>query len=159
MATFTNQATLTYNGGTASSNITTGELLEVLTATKTAVVPTYRSGRPITYLITLVNAGTADLTGLTVADDLGGYTFNGATVYPLAYSRKFNGLFVETLGYPEMGDLTVMDSDEITAGLLAAFGKRSDLKKRIEQIDRQIVGPEKERMIGKLSEYILRNEF
>lgn len=71
MATFTNQATLTYNGGTASSNITTGELLEVLTATKTAVVPTYRSGRPITYLITLVNAGTADLTGLTVADDLG----------------------------------------------------------------------------------------
>ena len=86
MATFTNQATLTYNGGTASSNITTGELLEVLTATKTAVVPTYRSGRPITYLITLVNAGTADLTGLAVADDLGGYTFNGATVYPLAYT-------------------------------------------------------------------------
>ena len=43
--------------------------------------------------------------------------------------------------------------------LLAAFGKRSDLKKRIEQIDRQIVEPEKERMIGKLSEYILRNEF
>ncbi|MFR2859785.1 MAG: polysaccharide pyruvyl transferase family protein [Alistipes ihumii] len=83
---------------------------------------------------------------------------SGVPVYPLAYSRKFNGLFVETLGYPEMGDLTVMDSDEITAGLLAAFG-RSDLKKRIEQIDRQIVGPEKERMIGKLSEYILRNEF
>ena len=50
------------------------------------VVPTYRSGRPITYLITLVNAGTADLTGLTVADDLGGYTFNGATVYPLSYT-------------------------------------------------------------------------
>ena len=84
---------------------------------------------------------------------------SGVPVYPLAYSRKFNGLFVETLGYPEMGDLTVMDSDEITAGLLAAFGKRSDLKKRIEQIDRQIVEPEKERMIGKLSEYILRNEF
>ena len=80
-------------------------------------------------------------------------------VYPLAYGRKCDGLFVETLGYPEMGDLTVMDSDEITAGLLAAFGKRSDLKKRIEQIDRQIVGPEKERIIGKLSEYILRNEF
>lgn len=84
---------------------------------------------------------------------------SGVPVYPLAYSRKFNGLFVETLGYPEMGDLTVMDSDEITAGLLAAFGKRSDLKERIERIDRQIVGPEKERMIGKLSEYILRNEF
>ena len=46
MATFTNQATLTYNGGTASSNITTGELLEVLTATKTAVVPPTAAGVP-----------------------------------------------------------------------------------------------------------------
>ena len=86
MATFTNQATLTYSGGTTSSNITTGELLEVLTASKTAVVPTYRSGRPITYLITLVNSGAAALNGLTVTDDLGGYAFNGGTVYPLAYT-------------------------------------------------------------------------
>lgn len=86
MATFTNQATLTYTGGSASSNVTTGELLEVLTAAKTAVVPTYRTGRPITYLITLVNSGSAALTGLTLTDDLGGYAFNGNTVYPLAYT-------------------------------------------------------------------------
>lgn len=86
MATFTNQATLTYSGGTTSSNITTGQLLEVLTASKTAVVPTYRTGRPITYLITLINSGAAALTGLTVTDDLGGYAFNGNTVYPLAYT-------------------------------------------------------------------------
>ena len=31
MATFTNQATLTYNGNVASSNITTGEIVDVLT--------------------------------------------------------------------------------------------------------------------------------
>ena len=86
MATFTNQATLTYSGGTANSNITTGQLLEVLTASKTAVVPTYRTGRPITYLITLINSGAAALTGLTVTDDLGGYVFNGNTVYPLTYT-------------------------------------------------------------------------
>ena len=86
MATFTNQATLTYSGGTANSNITTGQLLEVLTASKTAVVPTYRTGRPITYLITLINSGAAALTGLTVTDDLGGYAFNGNTVYPLTYT-------------------------------------------------------------------------
>lgn len=36
MATFTNQATLTYNGGTVNSNIVTGELVQVLTASKTA---------------------------------------------------------------------------------------------------------------------------
>ena len=29
MATFTNQATLTYNGGTVNSNIVTGELVQV----------------------------------------------------------------------------------------------------------------------------------
>ena len=86
MATFTNQATLTYSGGVTNSNITTGQLLEVLTASKTAVVPSYRAGRPITYLITLVNSGAAALTGLTVTDDLGGYAFNGSTVYPLSFT-------------------------------------------------------------------------
>ena len=38
MAVFTNQATLTYNGNVINSNITTGEILEVLSATKTAVI-------------------------------------------------------------------------------------------------------------------------
>ena len=37
MATFTNQATLSYQGGQTSSNITTGQLLESLAVTKTAV--------------------------------------------------------------------------------------------------------------------------
>ena len=38
MATFTNQATLSYNGGSTNSNIITGEIVDVLTASKTAVV-------------------------------------------------------------------------------------------------------------------------
>lgn len=86
MATFTNQATLTYNGQTTTSNVTVGELVQTLTATKTAVVPTYEPDGRVTYVISLVNSGTAPFTGLTVEDDLGGYTFNGATVYPLAYT-------------------------------------------------------------------------
>ena len=36
MASFTNFATLIYNGGTSNSNTVTGELLETLTLTKTA---------------------------------------------------------------------------------------------------------------------------
>ena len=44
MATFTNQATLTYNGGTVNSNIVTGELVQVLTASKTAAAESYRTG-------------------------------------------------------------------------------------------------------------------
>ena len=86
MATFTNQARLTYTGGSAASNITVGELVEVLTATKTAVVPNYQRGGTVTYLITLTNTGTTALTNLTVTDDLGGYTFGANTVYPLAYT-------------------------------------------------------------------------
>lgn len=85
MATITNQATLTYSGGVANSNIAVGELLEVLSASKTAVRDTYAQGEDVTYVVSLVNSGTADLTAVTVTDDLGGYTFGAGTVYPLAY--------------------------------------------------------------------------
>ena len=86
MATFTNQATLTYNGQTTTSNVTVGELTETLTAAKTAVVPTYGTDGRVTYILSLVNSGTAPLTGLTITDDLGGYAFNAGTVYPLSYT-------------------------------------------------------------------------
>ncbi len=79
---------------------------------------------------------------------------SGVPVYPLAYSRKFNGLFGETLGYGSLGDLKTMDSGEILSGLFAAFEKRNELKKEIEMIDGRIIEPEKEKMIALLSEYI-----
>lgn len=85
MATFTNQATLSYTGGTVSSNIATGEILEVLSVTKTAVADTYAVGDEITYAIQLLNAGTAPFTGLTLTDDLGAYTFGTATLQPADY--------------------------------------------------------------------------
>lgn len=85
MATFTNQATLSYRDITVSSNITTGELAEDLTAAKTAVIPTYAAGDTLTYVISLVNEGSASLADLSITDDLGGYVFGGGTVYPLAY--------------------------------------------------------------------------
>ena len=86
MATITNQATLTYNGVVTSSNIAVGELLEVLTVSKTAVRESYAPGEDVAYVITLVNSGPAPLTDLTVTDDLGGYAFGGGTVYPLTYA-------------------------------------------------------------------------
>lgn len=85
MASFTNFATLSYNGGTTNSNTVTGELLETLTAAKTAVTPAYTAGENVTYAVSLVNTGTAPLTGITVSDDLGGYAVSANTVYPLAY--------------------------------------------------------------------------
>lgn len=99
MAIFSNQATLTYNGSTTNSNIVYGELLEVLTATKTAVEGAYLPGERITYVVTLRNTGTAALTGLTVTDDLGGYTFGTATIYPLTYVADSVQVFVD--GVPQ----------------------------------------------------------
>ena len=85
MATFTNQATLTYNGIRVSSNIATGEMLEVLEISKTAASATYVPGDELTYSVSLINTGATPLTGITITDDLGGYTFGTAgTVYPLA---------------------------------------------------------------------------
>ena len=90
MPTFTNQATLSYNAGVANSNIVTGEIIQVLSATKTVLDSGYRPGDPVTYIVTLVNSGTAPYTGLTVTDDLGAYTLGSTTVYPLDYSGNVN---------------------------------------------------------------------
>ena len=86
MASFTNFATLSYNGGTTNSNIVTGEILEALTAVKTAVSANYSAGDRITYALSLVNTGTTAITDYTVTDDLGGYTVGTSTVYPLSYN-------------------------------------------------------------------------
>ena len=85
MATITNQAALSYNGITTLSNITVGELVEVLSATKSTAESTYSAAERKTYVVSLVNTGPTALTGLTVSDDLGGYAFNTATVYPMTY--------------------------------------------------------------------------
>ncbi len=99
MAIFSNQATLTYNGNTTNSNIAYGEILDVLAATKTAVEGTYTPGNLVTYVVTLRNTGNSALTGVTITDDLGGYDFNGTTVYPLTYEAGSAVLFVD--GVPQ----------------------------------------------------------
>lgn len=85
MATFTNRATLSYTGGMVDSNTVTGELVEVLSAAKTAVLGDYTARDTVTYVIALRNTGTAPVTGLAVSDDLGGYSFGTGTLYPLSY--------------------------------------------------------------------------
>jgi len=85
MAVFTNQATLTYNGISTNSNIAFGEILDVLSVTKTAVEESYQQGDNVTYVVALKNTGGSALTNLTITDDLGGYTYEGNTVYPLTY--------------------------------------------------------------------------
>lgn len=85
MATFYNQATLSYSGGIVNSNITTAELVEVLTATKTAVVEEYSLNSQITYAINIINSGNVAFSGLTITDNLGNYTFGATVLQPLDY--------------------------------------------------------------------------
>ena len=98
MATFYNQALLSYNGNTTTSNITTGEILEVLSATKNAVVGEYTSDDAITYVVSIINSGASAFTGLTLTDDLGEYTSGTLTLVPLTYTA-------DSLQYYENGVL------------------------------------------------------
>lgn len=100
MAIFSNQATLTVGGASVDSNIAYGEILDVLSATKTALEGTYTPGGVVTYVVTLRNTGSAALTGLTVTDDLGGYLLNGVTVYPLTYESGTAAVFTDGVPQP-----------------------------------------------------------
>lgn len=107
MASFFNQATLSYNGISTNSNITVGELVEVLSMTKTAIADTYTDGDNVVYVINIVNSGTLPFTGLTLTDNLGAYTV-GETIYvPLTYNTG-------TLRYYTGG--TLQTTPTVTAG-------------------------------------------
>lgn len=85
MARFTNQAQLRYGNAIANSNIAVGEILEVLSATKTAVRKNYGRNDTITYLVSVLNAGNTAFTGLTLTDNLGAYVYDTQTLVPLRY--------------------------------------------------------------------------
>ncbi len=125
MAIFSNQATLTVGGVSTNSNIAFGEILEALAVTKTAVEASYTPDGTVTYVVALRNTGTTPLTDLTITDDLGAYTLNGATVYPLTLVGTQVRLFVDgvlqpTPVVPAGPGLTVTGVD-IPAGLDAVL--------------------------------------
>lgn len=125
MATFFNQATLSYSGGTVNSNVTTGELIEALSANKTAVVNEYSGGSEITYIINIINSGSTAYNGLTLTDNLGEYVFGTETLTPFNYiegSVKYfingilqpsptvtqtNGLVISPISVPAGGTATI----------------------------------------------------
>lgn len=112
MPTFHNQATLSYNGKSVSSNVTTGEIVSTLTGTKTAVHAEYSSGSELVYIISLTNSANTAVTGLTVTDDLGAYQFDTQTLVPLDYcdgSIKYfvDGILAPTPSITSTSPLTV----------------------------------------------------
>lgn len=107
MAQFTNRAQLTYNGTVVSSNVAVGEILEVLSATKTAVTTEYSSGDDITYVVSVVNSGNTAFTDLSVSDDLGAYTLDAETFYPLTYVDGSARLYINGVLQPSPAATTV----------------------------------------------------
>ena len=104
MATFSNQATLSYNNIVTNSNVTTGQLLAAVTATKTAVGDVYDIDGSVTYVVSIVNTGDRDLNAVTITDDLGGGNGENA---PLSYIEN-------SLRYYSNGVL--QDTPDVTAG-------------------------------------------
>lgn len=111
MAIFYNQATLSFNDNTINSNIVTGEIVEVLEASKTSTPATYSAGEEITYIINIINSGTAPFTGLTVTDNLGEYVFGTGSVVPLTYETGSVRYFTDGVLQPTP---TVTDEQPLT---------------------------------------------
>ncbi len=111
MATFTNQATLTYAGNVTTSNIVTGELQQALSLAKSTLDNNYRVGDTLTYVISLVNSGTTPLTDLTVTDNLGAYTVGGNTAVPLTYVTGSINYYVDGA---RQADPTVTNENPLT---------------------------------------------
>ena len=69
---------------------------------------------------------------------------SGVPVYPISYSRKFIGLFNETLSYSYVGDLTTMQNEDIMAGLFDAFDNRTVIASEIADKMKGIVAERKQ---------------
>ena len=132
MATITNQATLSYQNTVTNSNVTTGELLEVVSASKAAVSAGYTADGHVAYALSVVNAGTTELGPVTVSDDLGAaggaaeraplsyvegsarYYVNGAAQTAPAVSAE-NGLTFSGLTVPAGGSAMLIYDTAVTA--------------------------------------------
>ncbi|MEP6584174.1 MAG: polysaccharide pyruvyl transferase family protein [Ginsengibacter sp.] len=79
---------------------------------------------------------------------------SGVPVYPLAYSRKFNGLFGDTLMYEFYGDLVNSEIDHVFNNLKTAFTQRGELKEKINFILQNEVSKKETMLIDLLSEII-----
>ena len=126
MATFYNQATLSYGSNTVNSNITEAELLSGLALTKAAINASYTAGGSIVYAITLSNMGGGAYNALTLTDDLGRYaTAGGGFVTPLTYTDGslryyLDGELQPTPAVTAEGNLTVSGIN-LPGGSIATF--------------------------------------
>lgn len=85
MAVFYNRATLLFGGRAVNSNVTSGEVVDALGITKTAISSGYGPDDTVTYAVSITNTGLGELVDLTLTDDLGSFSIGTLTVVPLEY--------------------------------------------------------------------------
>ena len=123
MATFTNQATLSYRNSVVNSNIVTGEILDSLAITKNPILPTYGYNDTVTYVINITNSGATALGGLVLTDDLGTYDFGTGTVTPLTYVDGTVNYYVDGVLQPTPA--TVAGPPLVISGLSVPAGSNA----------------------------------
>ena len=94
MATFFNQASISFGGYVTNSNITVGEVLDTLAVTKTAVSSGYGISGGTVYAVSLVNSGTTPISAISISDDLGSYTEGGVALVPFDYVTGSAKLYI-----------------------------------------------------------------
>lgn len=75
----------------------------------------------------------------------------GVPVVPMAYSRKFNGLFVDTLAYNHIIDLKVDEESTILTKVEKCFSLRDSLKQEIANRLVSTVSEQKEKLLKDLT--------
>lgn len=120
MATFQNQASLTFNNSTVNSNIVTGEILEVLSLAKASLNTSYNTGDTVTYILSVINSGTSPFTGVSITDNLGEYTFGTNELYPLTYVDGTAVLYINGTAQPVTVDAS--ESELVFSGFSIPAG-------------------------------------
>lgn len=78
----------------------------------------------------------------------------GVPVVPLAYSRKFSGLFTHTLQYPHNIDLTKIDLQDITSHIDQVLFNLKSVREQIAQTNNTIVRERKDRLYAHIDRLI-----
>lgn len=77
----------------------------------------------------------------------------GVPVVPMAYSRKFNGLFIDTLQYPYLADLKTASETDVLDIVKDSFNKRDELKSIIDERMNGVVKERGEMMTEDLKQF------
>jgi len=101
MPAFFNQATLSYNDITTTSNIVQGDYTPQLTISRNSTNAVYCSDDRITMVISIVNSCSNACSNLTLTDNLGAYSHSSGTLVPLSYEEGSLQVYANGVLQPE----------------------------------------------------------